>query len=150
MRTSTCFILVSYLFHTCFIPVSYLWHTPSHGRARPVVYLRTQKGARSGTGGGSGSRSGRSGDGEGGSSCSGSVRFIPLFHTPVSYPCFIPLFHTLFHKEAVAVAACVSYPCFIPLFHTPVSYPRFIATPGNRNLGKLLYIYHHRCGPGGP
>ena len=35
----------------------------------------------------------------------------PLFHTSVSYPCFIPLFHTLFHTP-------VSYPCFIPLFHT--------------------------------
>ena len=38
-----------------------------------------------------------------------------LFHTLVSYLCFIPLFHTP-----------VSYPCFIPLFHTLVSYPCFI------------------------
>ena len=74
-------------------------------------------------------------------------RFIPPFHTPVSYPRFIPLCGSAFHTP-------VSYPRFIPLaslkrlilkycfippfdtprfiprfmppFHAPVSYPRFI------------------------
>ena len=50
-----------------------------------------------------------------------------LFHTLLSYPCFISLHHTI-----------VSYPCRLPLAHTTVANPCYIPAAGGGRAGGCL------------